>query len=132
MLDGVLSSREPRYTGPDDLTRELVRLRFFGKCCRCGRDGETIQHRIPRGMGGTHDPRVNRPSNLLWVCGDGTRKCHGHMESRRVEAREKGWLVTRTDDPREVPVVLWDGRRVLLDDEGEWSTVPEGCGRPGR
>lgn len=109
-----------------------MRLRFFGRCCRCGRDGETIQHRIPRGMGGTRDPRINRPSNLLWVCGDGTRKCHGYMENKgRAEAYEKGWLVARAADPREVPVVLWDGRRVVLDDEGEWFMITDGGGRPG-
>lgn len=119
----MLRSDEAEYTGPDFWTTELVRLRFFGRCCRCGKDGETVQHRIPRGMGGTSDPRINMPSNLLWVCGDGTRKCHGHMESQRTEAYKNGWLVPRKTDPRLVPVLLWDGRRVLLDDEGEWILV---------
>ena len=116
------SSRRPRprRTGPDDLTRELVRLRFHGRCCRCGHDGATIQHRIPRALGGTSRPEINFPSNLLWVCGSGTTGCHGHMESQRTEAYAKGWLVRHGQDPATVPVELWDGRRVLVDDEGEF------------
>lgn len=118
------SSKRPRYTGPDFWTRELVRNRFGGRCCRCGKDGATIQHRIPRGLGGTKNPATNYPSNLLWVCGDGTRGCHGHMESYRIEARDNGWLVRHGTDPRAVAVLLWDGRRVLLDDDGGWEPEP--------
>lgn len=116
----MLRSAKPRFTGPDFWTRELVRLRFFGRCCRCGNDGWTIQHRQPRGLGGTKDPATNHPSNLLWVCGDGIQGCHGYMESHRTEAYEHGWLVRHGADPRTTPVLLWDGRMVLLDDEGEW------------
>ncbi len=65
------------------------------------------------------------PSNLLWVCGTGTTGCHGYMESERIEARENGWLVRHGHDPRESPVLLWDGRRVLLDDDCGWSYVEE-------
>lgn len=125
-------------TGPDDLTTELVKWRFYGRCCRCGEPGETIQHRIPRGMGGSrHNPRINLPSNLLWVCGDGTRKCHGHMERERTEAYENGWLVPRETgglptDPSTVEVLLWDGRRVLLDNEGEAHPAAPHCPSPRR
>jgi hypothetical protein len=115
------ASNVRRPTGPDFWTRELIRLRFAGRCCRCGKDGWTIQHRTPRALGGTKDPAINAPSNLLWVCGDGTRGCHGHMESHRTESYEKGWLVRHGTSPETVAVHLWDGRRVLLDNTGNWS-----------
>lgn len=69
-------------------------------------------------MGGTSDPAINYLSNLLWVCGTGTTGCHGYMESYRTEACAKGWLVGDGQDPALVPVLLWDRRRVLLDNEG--------------
>jgi 5-methylcytosine-specific restriction protein A len=114
-----------RSTGPDFWVRQLVQMRFGNRCARCGRDGASIQHRMPRQSGGTRDPAINCPSNLLWVCGDGVRGCHGHMESYRTEAYAHGWLVHRGHEPSEQPVSLWDGRRVLLDNEGGWSHAAE-------
>jgi hypothetical protein len=43
------------------------------------------------------------------------------MESYRTEAYDKGWLVRHSTDPATVAVELWDGRRVILDDEGGWA-----------
>lgn len=120
----VRSHSPRRYTGPDFWTRETARLRFAGRCCRCGKDGWTIQHRLPRSLGGTKDPAINALSNLLWVCGDGVQGCHGHMESHRTEAYAMGWLVRHGTSPAAVPVHLWDGRRVLLDDSGGWAYAP--------
>lgn len=117
--------RRPRRTGPDFWVRQLVQARFGNRCARCGHDGASIQHRKPRRLGGTSDPAINAPSNLLWVCGDGVRGCHGHMESYRTEAHNHGWLLHNNDDPLRVPVSLWDGRRVLLDDEGGWEYADE-------
>lgn len=113
--------RTRRYTGSEFWVRLAVQGRFGGRCCRCGRDGATIQHRKPRRAGGTRRPEINHPSNLLWVCGTGTTGCHGHMESYRTEALDNGWLLHDRADAREEPVLLWDGRRVLLDDEGGWT-----------
>ncbi len=113
----------PRNTGPDEKTRELVRGRFADRCVRCGGPGETIQHRDPRGLGGTVDPAINLPSNLLFVCGDGVRGCHGYMESYRTQACAAGWLVRDGEDPAEVPVLTWTGARVLLDDIGGYRSA---------
>lgn len=77
-------------------------------------------------MGGTRRPEINSPSNLLWLCGRTTDGCHGHVESYRAEALEHGWLLHDEEVASEVPVVLWDGRRVLLDDEGGWSWAEDG------
>lgn len=112
-----------RYTGPDFWTRLAVQQRFWNRCCRCGRDGATIQHRKPRRAGGTRRESINAPSNLLWVCGNGTTGCHGHMESYRAEALANGWLLHDGDDATAVPVLRWDGERVLLDDDGGWGYV---------
>lgn len=113
-------------TGPTPDAEEIVRNRFEGRCARCGVIGHSVHHRIPRQAGGTSDPTINRLSNLVWLCGDGVALCHGEVESHRSQARADGYLVRRRDDPSTVPIRLWDGRRVLLDDTGGVTFVAEG------
>lgn len=91
-------------------------------CERCGKrlsEGEhvSVHHRTPRGMGGSHDESLNRPSNLLALCGSGTTGCHGWIEHNREEARENGWLVPRGLSPIDVPVKVI-GKWIYLNDEG--------------
>lgn len=74
----------------------------------------SVQHRKPAGMGGTSRPEFNSPANLLLLCGSGTTGCHGWVEANRTAARNAGWLVWQSQDPEEMPVLLHDGRRVLL------------------
>lgn len=122
----MLKPRRHRKTGPDADVWEAVRARFWGLCARCGESGPgNVHHRQPRGMGGTSRPGTNSPANLLWLCGSGTTGCHGYVESYRTEAAEQGWLVKHPRDPADVPVLLWDGQRVLLDAEGGYRSVPE-------
>lgn len=131
MLGAMARTAKPqRNTNPDFWTRELVRVRFGGRCCRCGKDGATIHHRTPRALGGTKDPAINYPSNLLWVCGDGTRGCHGYIESHRTESYDQGWLVRHGRRPATVPVHLWDGRDVYLDDDGNSTPADTSIPRP--
>jgi hypothetical protein len=91
------------------------------RCARCGKDvtyiQSSIQHRKARGMGGTNDPSINSPANLIVLCGSGTTGCHGHVEVNRREAREYGWAVSQYADPHDVPVQYKDGL-FLLDDAG--------------
>lgn len=68
-------------------------------------------------MGGSHDPLINSPANILLLCGSGTEGCHGWVESNRHESYESGLLVHRNDDPSELPVTLRYGE-VYLDDVG--------------
>lgn len=86
----------------------------------------SVHHRQPRGMGGTSDPDVHSLERLLLVCGGrlaGVAGHHGQVEADREWAYRRGLLVPRaapgvsTDatDCAKVPVVLWSGRRVLLD-----------------
>ena len=80
----------------------------------------SIQHRKPRGQGGT-----NAVSNLLAVCGSGTTGCHGHMESYRTEAYDLGWLVHRDVDPLTKAVLVEaQSRWTYLDDLGGYSDNP--------
>lgn len=119
-----------RNTGPSPETVMLVLERDRWSCVRCGRSvagGQrgrdwSIQHRIPRGMGGSRDIRLNLPSNLVVLCGSGSTKCHGHVESHREIAYAEGFLLYRAQEPTEVPVAASEGW-VLLDNEGARRTV---------
>lgn len=63
--------------------------------------GWSLQHRLPRGRGGTRSLRINLPSNLLVVCGSGVQGCHGLIEHElRAAAYEVGWLLHHCDCPR--------------------------------
>jgi hypothetical protein len=68
-------------------------------------------------MGGTKDPSINSPANILFLCGSGTEGCHGWVESNRETSYEMGLLVHRNDDPDEIPVELRYGT-VWLDAVG--------------
>ena len=97
-----------------------VHARAGGRCERCGTSDSyrwSLHHRKPRGMGGTKDPAINSPANILFLCGSGTEGCHGWVESNRQVAYEQGLLVHREDDPDEIPVELRYGT-VWLDAVG--------------
>lgn len=116
--------KRPRDTGPSREVVDLVLERDQHSCVLCGvnlhgqrgRDW-SIQHRDPRGMGGTRRPEVNRPSSLVALCGSGTTGCHGWAEVRRREAEALGLLLRGNEQATQVPVATWYGV-VLLDDEG--------------
>ena len=76
-------------------------------CERCGRPATNVHHRRPRGMGGTKDPTIHDPSNLVALCGSGTTGCHGWIESNRAQARWEGWLISRHDtrSPADIPII---------------------------
>lgn len=122
-------------TGPDQRIRQLVMERDAFQCVKCGNPvsgepgvGFSLQHRIPRGMGGSRDPRLNLPSNLILLDGSGTTGCHGEVESNRAAAREGGYLLWRSQNPADEPVTvaIWPATgtspavtvQYLLDDLG--------------
>jgi len=101
-------------------TVEAVRRRSQNRCERCGTDDAlrwSLHHRKPRGMGGSKDPAINSPANIVLLCGSGTTGCHGWVESHRAEAYIDGLLLYRKDDASEMPVTLRYGT-VFLDDVG--------------
>lgn len=101
--------------------RLVVDARDAGRCRRCGHAvGEDFSrhHRIPRGAGGSS--RVDRPSNLVTVCGSGTTGCHGRIESRRDEHKVLGWILPKLNlsiDTESEPLFTIDGW-VCFDDQG--------------
>lgn len=100
---------------------------------RCARDGAavsgergrdfSVQHRCPRGMGGSRNPKVHSLANYLLLCGSGTTGCHGWVESNRAAALASGWLVSRYADPAAEPVLMHGRGWVLLGVYGGWRPV---------
>lgn len=119
----------------------LVLERDQDRCVRCGaactgqrgRDW-SIQHRIPRGMGGSRREDINRAANLLTMCGSGTTGCHGWIETTaqgREEARENGWALSKfCPDPTQYPVTLLTDDlgtvSAYLDNDGGVREAPQG------
>jgi 5-methylcytosine-specific restriction protein A len=98
-----------------DATREAIKIRSGLRCDLCGArtTGGQIHHRQPRGMGGSkYDDVKGSSANGLYV----HPHCHEEIESNRLRAISHGWLVVQADDPRKVPVRLWDGWWLLADD----------------
>jgi 5-methylcytosine-specific restriction protein A len=122
--------KQRRSTGPTAAVVALVLERDRWSCVRCGRSiagGErgrdwSVQHRIPRGMGGSRDERLNQPANLLVLCGSGVTLCHGGIESNRTAALAGGYLLHRIQEPTEVLVNATEGW-VLFDNDGNRKAV---------
>lgn len=110
-----------KKTGPGEKTVKLVLARSDGACERClRRTPEQLHHRKPRGAGGSSDPAINYPSNLLALCS----QCHLEVESDRTVSKEQGWLVPFEQDPAETPVWIAGLGKVFLNDDG--STTQQG------
>lgn len=128
------TSREKRTgrrdTGPDRSVRDLVDERDDWTCACCGESvyGRPFsrQHRVARGMGGTSDPRLNRPSNIVLLCGSATSPggCHLACEERNERLRELGFWLKRGQDPAAVPVAHARYGWVLLRDDGTVELAP--------
>lgn len=134
-LKATARKRGPvRDTGPSAAVRRLVRERWGFRCAACGisvigRDW-SIQHRQARGMGGTSDPAVNLPSNLVLLCGSATSPggCHPLCEQRDPDMHGRGFWLYSWEDPKAVPVMVasehGSGVTAWLDDLGGWSAAP--------
>jgi hypothetical protein len=104
-----------KKTGPDEDTVNVVVARADGSCERCRRGPvEQIHHRKPRGSGGSSDPAINNPSNLLAVCAP----CHLEIEGDRTVSKKQGWLVRFEHNPAETPVWIAGLGKVFLNDDG--------------
>lgn len=112
--------------GPE--SRRLVIERANGLCERCGLSVAgvpySIHHRRTAGMGGSKDPASHAPSNLLLLDGSGTTGCHGWVTTHFAESFETGLVVSRWQNPAEIPVLVFmhAPRKVLLDDNGRYVT----------
>jgi hypothetical protein len=113
-------------TGPGAETRQVIVERDWYACLRCGKKGVQIHHRRPRMAGGTTDPMINNPANLVLLC----LECHDWIEMNRNAARESGYLLRKVSDAPFIPMLLlpsrhtrsryvrlaFDGRREELSD----------------
>lgn len=88
------------------------------RCYHCGASDQlSPHHRINRGMGGSKNPQLNAPSNIIALCW----AVNMQLETTPVIAelgRKFGWKLTRGQDPLAVPV--WDAQAqqwYRLDDE---------------
>ena len=125
------TSREKRTgrrdTGPAKPTRLTVLERDEYRCAVCGQSvleiPMSLHHRRNRGSGGSSDPLINAPSNLLTVCGTGTTGCHGWIGSSPADALEAGYVVSLNsrEATTDVPVIhAVFGASVLLLDAEPW------------
>ena len=99
---------------PDEI-RDAVLDRDGHACNRCGvpvqRPYYSLQHRRPRGMGGSR--LLHTMANLVTLCGSASTRCHGEVENDRDTSTRLGWLVPHGVTPEEWPVWRWtpDGHR---------------------
>lgn len=130
-----------RNTNPRSGTVRQVRERDQWACAKCGaalyrhlRYPLSTQHRVARGMGGTRWPGINRPGNLITLCGSGTTGCHGWIEAHPDWSQAHGYSVRRAGlmdpHPEQQPVWTWQGW-VLLLDGGDLEFLDDHPGVPG-
>lgn len=110
-----------------DAARRLVRERDGVRCTMCGLNifmgRGSVHHRLPKGMGGS--AKLENASNLVVLCGWGNADgCHGKAHSQPEWARNHGWIVSRSFDPAEIPVDMWDGWFLLADDGSRTPCAP--------
>lgn len=108
--------RRQRQRAEHEAFRFLVMDRDGYRCQRCGTDQHLeVQHRIPRGAGGTSLEHVAfGVANGVTVC----RGCHLFVEQWREEAMDQGWLITRFGDvdPASMPILTVNGWELLAGD----------------
>lgn len=98
--------------------KDVVKDRALDQCehCHLPLAGQRVEthHRKPRGMGGSSDPAIHSPANLIRV----RWSCHLAIEAGREESFVAGWLVESETDPAVVPLRYRGGPWRLLDGAG--------------
>lgn len=121
LLNRTAKRRRPRYTGPVRTVRDLVWERDEDRCSVCGEGGRplSIHHRRNRGAGGSSNPQINSPANLLLVC-DGPESCHRWIGDNPYLAGDAGYVIGLNSivDPATVRVLHAVHGPVLLMHNG--------------
>jgi hypothetical protein len=102
---------------------DIVLERANNHCEMCGSGGDNfaLHHRKLKSQGGKDEP-----CNLIAV----HHKCHNlgtnsiHLNPKR--SIENGWIVPSWAEPSGFPLRMADGSKVLLDNEGSYTTMKEG------
>lgn len=102
-----------------------VHEREKGLCAVCGlpvgREAGHLHHRQPRGMGGGSG-KAHALSNIVLL----HATCHlTHVELKRANAYQNGWLVQHWKTPSETPFRYMLNRTVLLNDDGTITEIGE-------
>lgn len=94
--------------------RQLIYTRSDMRCERCGVsvtwNGGHVHHRQGRAL------RDHRAVNLFHLCTD----CHRWVHANPVAARSYGYIVSRHEDPADVPVMHYLYARVFLAANGDF------------
>lgn len=99
--------------------RRVVIHRDNGVCVWCGNRYAEVHHRYRRGMGGSRDPLINDPRNLLSAC----TFHHRYAESQRTESREvNGWCTPTLELALITPVLTATGWQ-LPTERGTWLPI---------
>ncbi len=115
----AIKAKRPKITPEERNARKVVKARSEGRCERCQTaPGQSMHHRRKAG-------RVWSPENLLHLCGDGTRGCHGWIEANPLKAQQQGWWVLSHKDPAKTPVHLAGRGYVFLNADGGVDEAPE-------
>ena len=100
----------------------LIDRREQQRCARCGvviwAGGSRHHRKFKSRRGG------DEVSNGVLLCGSGTTGCHGWAHHNPIAAREAGFAVGQSEDPRLVPVKHAVHGLVWLRDDGTVSTTP--------
>jgi 5-methylcytosine-specific restriction endonuclease McrA len=99
-------------------THKQVLQRSRGLCERCGRAGESDHHRKNRSQGGRWSL-----DNIVRLCGDGTRGCHGWVTSHPEAASLEGYHVKPWENPAFIPVLIQRKQWVRLRTDGGYDQV---------
>lgn len=104
-------------------SRETVKHRSGGWCEAgipgvCTGQGQSMHHRKNRSQGGTWDVE-----NILHLCGDGVRGCHGWITEHPKLSYESGWAVRSHWNPADVAVRV-RGVNKFLTLDGRYEPVP--------
>lgn len=108
-------------------TRDLVADRDEHCCFCCGvpllGKVSSLQHRASRGMGGSSDPLIHSPANLIMLAGSGITGCHGRVEQRGEADNIAGYWLRNGQVPADTPVLHWRLGPVLLGHDGSVTEV---------
>lgn len=108
----------------DPALRRVVFNRAGGRCECCGDpvhpSAYQCHHRKLRSRGG-----LDSACNLACLCAH----CHRRLHSHVTFATEHGFIVSATDDPAVVPMLINLTEPFYLTSDGSYSIRPKGHGR---